>query len=274
MPDDTTDRGAARNEHAIGLHTRPSPHAEPSAPLSAGRRRAYASIVRRSLVAALTLALSCSAAPPPTTPAGQPPLPTGGEEPDRDGDRIPDRCDACPLEPGPLWDDYPVIDGCPSAALHSLVREPEARTLVLGQPPDGIDVSAARTLDLAGALGDGPPDVIACMGVTTAAERGGEALALARAGSLIELLAPRFPGSRFVARAIVGGAPAVEIAIVSRGGHEELRWSGSRYEHVGAAAARARRAEAQGKPSPCGRTPGAPAGSSARPPPPAPGRAP
>jgi hypothetical protein len=145
-----------------------------------------------------------------------------------------------------LWDEYPVIDGCASGALHSLVREPQAQLLVLAQPPDAIAVAPARVVDLAGALGDEPIDVIACTGVTTAAERGGEALALGRARGLIEVLAPRFRASRFVVTARVGDAPAIEIAVVSRGGHEELRWSGSGYEHVLAAAARARLAEARG----------------------------
>ncbi|MDI3288771.1 hypothetical protein [Polyangium sp. 15x6] len=49
-------------------------------------------------------------------------------EPDGDADGIPDRCDACPVEPGMIWDDYPGIDGCPTAVFHSLVRGPEDAT--------------------------------------------------------------------------------------------------------------------------------------------------
>jgi hypothetical protein len=100
-----------------------------------------------ALSACVASARPSADAPRSPDPAREPerPLATAAErptcpaDPDGDADGISDRCDACPFEPGMIWDDYPSIDGCATSTFHSLTREPEG-----GDPARGAAARAAK----------------------------------------------------------------------------------------------------------------------------------
>jgi hypothetical protein len=175
---------------------------------------------------------------------------------DRDADGIPDRCDTCPFEPGMVWDDFPSIDGCPTGVFHSLVREPEGTILRISYQPNSHEPPQAGFDELLGVLEDTSIDSIALVGHAARSERDPGALALRRARRMADALVARGVRARMVTYAASTDASAIDVAVLSRNGQEELRWMGDRLEHVRAAAARAAKERARSQPSPCGRMPG------------------
>jgi hypothetical protein len=117
-------------------------------------KRLAATIQAALLALALAACGAGSPLPEETPPAAAPPLapseaaPRGcPDDPDRDHDGVPDRCDACPMEPGMLWDDFPIVDGCSSGPFHHIVRDVEARERALGKPsPCGRMPGSPRSL--------------------------------------------------------------------------------------------------------------------------------
>ena len=181
-------------------------------------------------------------------------------DPDTDGDGIPDRCDACPRQPGMSWDGFPVIDGCSTGEFHSLVREPQGQVLNIvysdgaAAPPPRGDL--ARVVEI---LARPSVDSILVVGRARPAEPRHDALARERARRMVEALKAGGVTAEMTWIAAIGTLPGVEIGVLSSDGKEVLRFVDSHFEHVGLAAWRERRKKAEGAPSPCGRLPGAPA---------------
>jgi hypothetical protein len=243
-------------------------------------RRAH--LVGLILLLAAPLITACDPAPPRSPSAGpgpsvsaasagpgpaSPPLPATSSpappaDPDTDADGIPDRCDACPLAGGQLWDGYPILDGCSTGPFHALVREPEGTILRISfrpgssEPPPAADIAAAIQVFKADGV-----QAIGVVGLATASEAKADELARERARRLIALL--KAEGVKaditvYTMHPLTPRRSAVDLAVLVRDSQPELRWTDGRFEHVQAAAARERKAQAQGVPSPCGRVSGAP----------------
>lgn len=178
-------------------------------------------------------------------------------DPDTDGDGIPDRCDACPREPGMAWDSFPVIDGCSTADFHRLAREPQGQVLNISYsvgstaPPPREDL--ARVLEI---LTHPSVDSIAVVGRASPSEPRSAALARERARRMEEALRAGGVTAEMTRLAATGERPGVEIGVLSSDHGEVLRFVDDHFEHVDLAAWRERRKKAEAAPSPCGRLPG------------------
>lgn len=181
------------------------------------------------------------------------------DEPDSDSDGIPDRCDACPQAPGQWWDEYPSIDGCPTAELHALVREPEGQAVTIVYALGSTQPRPASELEeVIEPLKAADIDSIAVVGRADPAEKNAQALAVERAHRLSALLVAQGVRAKITELTYLGDAPAVDVGVLSRNGQEEMRFSNGDLQHVRAAEARERMRRARTAPSPCGRMPGSP----------------
>lgn len=182
-----------------------------------------------------------------------------GSEPDADRDGIPDRCDACPNEPGMLWDDYPVIDGCNTGAFHGLVRVPSPEVIEIAYATKSAQEPAADTVGaLAATLSNPSITSLLIVAHATSDEPQAEKLATQRANRLAELLGKKGVKATIVTHGSIGPKRTVEVVVAARDNREEVRWENGVFTHVRTALVQAKKDDAVGKPSPCGRESHAP----------------
>lgn len=179
-------------------------------------------------------------------------------EPDADEDGIPDRCDACPNEPGVLWNELPVIDGCNTGSFHNLTRVPSVEVIEIAYAKSADEPAADTVAALAGTLSDKAISSVLVVAHATQDEPHADKLAHRRAAKLAELLAKKGVKAKIVPHGTVGPKRVVEVVVAGRNDREEVQWQDGVFRHVGTAAAQIRKDQATGKPSPCGREPNAP----------------
>lgn len=158
-----------------------------------------------------------------------------------------------------LWDEYPVIDGCNTGSFHGLVRVPSPEVIEIAYAAKASQEPAPDTVGaLAAALSDKSISSVLIVAHATSDEPQAEKLANQRANRLAELLGKKGVKATIVTHGTIGPKRTVEIVVAARDGREEVKWENGVFSHARTAIVQARKDDAVGKPSPCGREPHTP----------------